>query len=91
MPSPLPDDVRRALSAGQKIEAIRLLREAKGLGLKEAMDLVREASHKGGRQPNRDAPRLSPGEVPRTKLSPGIIAFVVVLIAAIAWLLVGKW
>jgi len=36
----LPDDVRRALDAGKKIEAIRLLREHTGLGLAEAKAAV---------------------------------------------------
>ena len=36
----LPAPVVTALSQGQKLEAIRLLREAKGIGLKEAKDMV---------------------------------------------------
>jgi hypothetical protein len=40
MPSPLPDDVRIALAGGQKVEAVRLLREHTGLGLAEAMAAV---------------------------------------------------
>ena len=36
----LPGQVVAALERGQKIEAIRLLRELRGLGLKEAKDLV---------------------------------------------------
>jgi ribosomal protein L7/L12 len=36
---PLPENVRAALSRGEKIEAIQLLRAA-GLGLKQAKDLV---------------------------------------------------
>jgi len=36
----LPDDVLDALRGGQRIEAIKRLREATGLGLKEAKDLV---------------------------------------------------
>ncbi|MGH8105740.1 MAG: ribosomal protein L7/L12, partial [Arenimonas sp.] len=38
--SPLPDNVLEALQAGQTIEAIKLLRLATGLGLKEAKDAV---------------------------------------------------
>ena len=37
---PLPLDVVQALKAGHKIEAIKLLREQTGLGLKEAKDAV---------------------------------------------------
>ncbi|WP_282875243.1 ribosomal protein L7/L12 [Pseudomonas peli] len=36
----LPAQVVAALERGQKIEAIKLLRELRGLGLKEAKDLV---------------------------------------------------
>jgi len=36
----LPDDVRAAAIAGQRIEAIKLLRQHRGLGLKEAKDLL---------------------------------------------------
>ncbi len=38
--NPLPDNVLKALQAGQTIEAIKLLRLATGLGLKEAKDAV---------------------------------------------------
>jgi large subunit ribosomal protein L7/L12 len=43
-PVPLPGDMRAAveaeLAAGRKIEAIKLLREATGLGLKDAKEAV---------------------------------------------------
>ena len=39
-PLPLPAPVLDALARGQTIEAIKLLREARGLGLKEAKDIV---------------------------------------------------
>jgi ribosomal protein L7/L12 len=38
--APLPDDVRHALDRGNKIEAVRLLREKTGLGLKESKDAI---------------------------------------------------
>jgi ribosomal protein L7/L12 len=44
--SVLPGDVLAALRGGNKIEAIKRLREATGLGLKEAKDLVE--AHEGG-------------------------------------------
>jgi ribosomal protein L7/L12 len=40
--SALPSPVVNALSKGEKIEAIKLLREARGIGLKEAKDIVEE-------------------------------------------------
>ena len=39
-PRPLPDDVVAALRQGNKIEAIRRLREAWKIGLKEAKDRI---------------------------------------------------
>jgi len=36
----LPAEVAAALERGQKIEAIKLLRELRGIGLKEAKDAV---------------------------------------------------
>jgi ribosomal protein L7/L12 len=54
--NPLPDDVLAALQAGNKIEAIRRLREATGLGLKESKDAI--DAHEAGRasQPAADGP-----------------------------------
>lgn len=40
MPSPLPEDVRRAVAAGRQLEAIRLLCDRTGLGLAEAKAAV---------------------------------------------------
>jgi ribosomal protein L7/L12 len=40
--SDLPDDVRQLADAGQKIPAIKRLRELTGYGLKQAKDLVEE-------------------------------------------------
>lgn len=38
--SGLPDEVRALADSGQKINAIKALRETTGLGLKEAKDVV---------------------------------------------------
>lgn len=46
----LPGDVIAAIEQGQKIEAIKLLREATGLGLANAKVLVDRASRKHGPQ-----------------------------------------
>jgi len=40
MSMPLPDDVRAAMAAGNKVEAIRLLREHTGMGLADAKAAV---------------------------------------------------
>lgn len=51
---PLPPQVLEALRAGQPLEAIRLLRESSGWGLKEAMGAI--ALH-GGAVSKAKAPR----------------------------------
>src|SRR5262245_43442110 len=56
----LPRVVTEALSAGRKIEAIKLLREATGLGLKEAKLKVDAAAMRFG-------PTFASGEVPRSR------------------------
>ena len=58
--SGLPPLVIDALQRGEKIQAIRLMREITGVGLKEAKDLVDASPHAAV----RSGP--SPGEVPRT-------------------------
>lgn len=79
---PLPSTVQEALHRGNKIEAIKRLREHDGIGLKEAKDAV-EAFE-------RDMPGMvgahSPGEVSRAG---GRIwlAVVAVLVAVVVFLL----
>jgi ribosomal protein L7/L12 len=67
-PGGFPPAAADALRRGNKIEAIRLVREHNGLGLKEAKDLVER--HEQLIVPTAEslAPRngLSPGEVPRS-------------------------
>lgn len=52
----LPPGVLRAIEQGKKIEAIKLLREATGLGLANAKVLVDKAARQHG--PKDSAPRL---------------------------------
>ena len=54
----LPPEVSAALQRGQKIEAIKLLRELKGLGLKEAKEAV--DGYQAGRQ-SADVSVVQPG------------------------------
>ncbi|MEP7067619.1 MAG: hypothetical protein ABI789_00200 [Usitatibacter sp.] len=95
----LPPEVVEALRRGNKIEAIKLLRKAAGLGLAEAK--ARAEAHAPGAAAGRPMsgnaahaplypggrriPGLSPGEVPRTSSAP--VAFII-LIAAIV---IGAW
>jgi hypothetical protein len=71
-PSPglLPPAVVAALRRGDKIEAIRLLRQATGVGLKEAKDTVESfQSENPGQLGQR-----SPGQVPKSSVSIWLIA-----------------
>lgn len=72
----LPADVIAALARGDKIGAIRLLREHTGLGLKEAKDHI-DAAAAASSMP------LSP-EVPRAPTASWWVAALVALLAA-AW------
>lgn len=57
---PLPPDVLNALERGNKIEAIKLLRQKTGLGLKESKDLIDAAAP----QVVKAKQTLAPGEEP---------------------------
>lgn len=73
----LPPIVVDAVHGGRKIEAIRLMREHSGLGLKEAKDAVDRYAeqHRAAFGP------LSPGEMPRS----GSRIWLVVVVLALAW------
>jgi ribosomal protein L7/L12 len=74
----LPCSVVVAMRRGQKIEAIKLLREQTGLGLKEAKEAVE------GYQGKADAAagQRSPGEVPRSGRFAWVAALVVIALVA---------
>ena len=76
--SQLPASVVRAMKRGNKIEAIRLLRELTGLGLKDAKDAV-EASRPGA---NPKPSKQTPDKVARSGSL--IWWFVAVAVAVIA-------
>ena len=78
MPGSFPPAAADALRRGNKIEAIRLVREHHGIGLKEAKDLVEQHEQMIVPTVASLAPRdgLSPGEVPRSS-------------GRLTWLLVG--
>lgn len=80
--SKLPPAAVEVLRRGNKLEAIRLLREHSGIGLKEAKDAV-DAFH---RNSTTTIGVLSPGEVPRSTGSYWWIAALVVgALAALAF------
>ena len=59
MSSPLPEDVRHAIAAGNKIEAIRRLRGHTGLGLADA-----KAAVESGQLPGASGPVDRPAGLP---------------------------
>ncbi len=72
----LPVLVIEALQRGEKLEAIRLMREITGVGLKEAKDAVDASPHAAARG------GLSPGEVPRA----GRLVWILIIAAVIGLL-----
>ncbi len=101
-PSPLPPDIANALRSGNLLEAIKLLRKSKGVGLAEAKQLIEahmRATNLGSTAPGHapkvahklEMPRrpssLSPGEVPRSSAGPwAIILMIAVAVVAFLWL-----
>jgi len=75
-PAGLPADVVAAMRDGRKIDAIRLLRERRRIGLKEAKEAVEAHALEQG---------LAPGEVPRTRAGGWLVAIAIVL-AGLVWL-----
>ncbi|MBS0429678.1 MAG: ribosomal protein L7/L12 [Proteobacteria bacterium] len=93
--SALPAVARAALQRGQVIEAIKLTREATGLGLKEAKDLVDAARTADGSVPGLASagatfdPLHEPGRV-RSGGSRAALVVVVLLGLLLAWWLFGR-
>ena len=81
--SSVPPAVLAALHQGHKIEAIRLLREHSGLGLKEAKDVVDALPRTAGRP--AQAGDLAPGEVRRSTGGLRVVVVLVLLGLALAW------
>ncbi len=79
VPASVPPVVLAALHQGQKIEAIRLLREHTGLGLKDAKDVVEALP-----QPARPD-GLAPGEVPRSRSWRGLGVAAVLAVLLVWW------
>jgi len=85
----VPDAVRQALAEGNKIEAIRLLRDHEGLGLKEAKERA-DAIEQSMAEPasigmGAGTPGLSPGQQPSGGAGSWIVVAVVVVIAVGAY------
>ena len=76
-PVSVPVAVRQALSAGNKIEAIRLYRQHAGVGLKEAKEAVETLE----RQEGRDSSGLAPGEQPPARDWMWLVVILAVILA----------
>ena len=74
----LPDKVVEALKRGNKVEAIKLLREQTGVGLKEAKDAVDASGIEG--------PAKSSGEGSARVKIPWMILLVVIALLAYTYL-----
>ena len=94
-PAAVPSAALTALAKGNKVEAVRLTREATGLGLAEAKQLVENhqnpAAGDFGHLPSGipTNPMAEPGRVPQGgfKLLPIVVA---VLVVVLAWLYFAK-
>ena len=80
----VPASVVEALQQGRTVEAIKLLREHGGLGLKDAKAWIDAHSVPGGTGADRQG--LSPGEEPRAGNAAGWVVLMLVL-AGVGWFL----
>lgn len=87
---PLPPAVIAALAAGKKIEAIRLLRQARGVGLKEAKAMVDAAQPAPVQRGRHAATSLAPGEVGSSRLSSGFLIVAAAVVAVMSWRLLNQ-
>lgn len=86
LPDQLPVEAIAALRSGSKIEAIKIVRTAFGIDLKDAKTIV-DAAVKSGRPLGSNLKRvLAPGVVSSDRFGPGIVLIVVVLAAVAVWL-----
>jgi hypothetical protein len=88
MPAPIPEhdmqQIRAAIFAGRKIEAIKLYREASGQGLKESKDFVDAL--------DEELRKTNPGDfstAPAGKGCAGVITLAVGLLSLLGWALVS--
>jgi hypothetical protein len=81
----LPPEAMSALAAGNTIEAIRIVRQARGIGLQEAKAVV-DAVTRTARSPGDPGNRgLAPGEVPRSKSAGWMVIVIAAAIAFAVW------
>ena len=94
-PAVVPPAALAALAAGKKVEAVRITRDATGLGLAEAKQLVDAHMHPGAADVGLASssasanPMLEPGRVSSSGFKWLPVA-IVVLLAVLAWFYLGK-
>jgi ribosomal protein L7/L12 len=81
----LPPAVREAMRRGQKVDAIRLLREATGMGLKEARQAVEGLASEVSAAEHG----LGPGEQPRARWA-WAVAWAALLLAGLGYAWWGR-
>ncbi|WP_173767750.1 ribosomal protein L7/L12 [Nitrogeniibacter mangrovi] len=75
---PLPPAAEDALARGRVIEAIKIVREVEGIGLKEAKERVDGRRHAG---PGAGVGFAGPGE----RRNPLVLVVLLLLVLALAW------
>jgi ribosomal protein L7/L12 len=89
-PGQLPSSVRAALDAGHKIEAIRLLCQARGIGLKEAKTIVDGAQAGPARRSQPTPSSLAPGQVGHSPFNAGLWIVLAVVLGFVVWRILGQ-
>jgi ribosomal protein L7/L12 len=84
----LPTQARAAAARGEVIQAITLTREATGLGLKEAKELVEQSLQANQQVKSTPAStpgqaRLAPGEVPSSGSTAALVAVLLAIAVAV--------
>lgn len=86
----LSPEASAALAAGHKIKAIRLLRQARGIGLKEAKAMIDAAQRRPAQRSSGATTGLAPGEVGPSRLSARLKIVIAVLLGVLTWLLLSN-
>jgi len=84
---PLPQEVLAELARGNKLQAIKVLRKASGLGLKEAKELVEAAEAGTPGMRSRLSTGLAHGEAPGGALRTILVVVVMLAVGGALWLL----
>lgn len=81
----LTREVTEALAQGKPLDAIKLLRKAKGLSLEEAKAIADQATRSVPPPASRARSDLAPGEVPRSSFGMAATVLLISAAAGVAW------